>query len=81
MFELKDMIKRTLINLIEKYQKHWSPTLQKNGVKCIHELSCSHYALKVIKKHHVPVALFMIGWRLASCNPINARFKLKKNNQ
>jgi len=73
------MIKQILLNWLKKYQKDWSPKLQKRGVKCIYDLSCSHYAVKVIKEKTTPKALIMIVWRIASCNPINARLKLKKN--
>ena len=73
-----DMRNKTLVNLVKKYQHEISPKLEERGVKCIHEKSCSKYAVDVLEKHNVLTAMVLIIFRLLSCNPINAHFK-KKN--
>ena len=70
-------MKKILIRLIKKYQIKISPKLKENGARCLFDPSCSNYALIVLEKHNVIIALFLITYRLMSCNPINAYLKHK----
>ncbi len=70
---MPNTINSFFIGLIRKYQKDISPQLQKMGVRCLFEQSCSHYAIHCLENHNFITASFRIGYRLLSCNPINAR--------
>ena len=44
--------------------RHWYP----HGF-CRHEPTCSQYAVEVLQKRSLPVALMLIVKRVVSCNP------------
>ncbi|MGC9968432.1 MAG: membrane protein insertion efficiency factor YidD [Minisyncoccia bacterium] len=67
------MINDFFINLIRKYQRDISPELQRRGVECFFNPSCSEYAIGCLQRFNLVKAGFYIAYRLLSCNPINAR--------
>jgi len=59
-------MKRHLISLIEKYQKHIAPIIKPD---CRFVPSCSNYAILSLKKYSLFHALFKIAIRLGRCTP------------
>ena len=74
-------MKTFLIYLIGKYQKYISPHLQRCGVCCIYDTSCSNYAVESLNVHPLPKAIFLSACRFASCNPVTAYFGQRKYKQ
>jgi putative membrane protein insertion efficiency factor len=72
------MIKRFLINSIQRYQETLSPRLYDRGVRCIYAQSCSHYAIAILERRNSLVACMLITFRILSCNPINAYLKRRE---
>lgn len=67
--------KKILIKIIRRYQKIISPVLKREGYKCLFDPTCSDHALFCLKKYSVVKAVFLIIFRVASCNPVNAYLK------
>lgn len=60
------MVRQFLLFLIGIYQKAISPTIP---ARCRYYPTCSAYARTALLTHRLPVALGLIGKRLASCQP------------
>lgn len=60
------MVRQFLLLLIKIYQKIISPAIP---ARCRYYPTCSHYARTALLTHRLPVALGLIGKRLASCQP------------
>lgn len=64
-------MKKILIILIEKYQKHVSIFFEKNGIKCKFYPSCSEYTKQAIKKYGAVKGSFLGIKRILRCNPFS----------
>ena len=64
-------MKRLLIFLIEKYQKHISLFLESKGIKCKFYLSCSEYTKQSILKYGCLKGSFLGIKRILRCNPFS----------
>ncbi len=73
------MLNRRLVDLIQWYQLKVSPSLAQRRVNCLYVPTCSQYAINCLKSKPAIVALPLILFRLACCNPINALIKNKKS--
>lgn len=62
-------MKRLLIFLIEKYQKHISLFLQSKGIKCKFYPTCSEYTKQAIIKYGCLKGIFLGIKRIIKCNP------------
>ena len=62
------IIKKTLIILIEIYQKKISPLL---GHKCKYYPSCSEYTKQAIEKYGSLKGIILGGKRIIRCNPFS----------
>lgn len=60
------MLTRFFIVLISLYQKAISPFLPQS---CKYYPSCSHYAVKALKRHGLWKGLMLSAWRVLRCNP------------
>lgn len=59
-------MRKFLLALIKIYQKAISPLLP---ARCRYYPTCSAYARTALLTHRLPTALWLIGKRLASCQP------------
>ncbi len=64
-------MKKILIFLIEKYQKHISLFLEGKGIKCKFYPSCSEYMKQAIIKYGVIKGFFLGIKRILKCNPFS----------
>lgn len=64
-------MKKLLIFLIEKYQKHISLFLENRGVKCKFYPSCSEYTKQAILKYGSFKGFFLGIKRILKCNPFS----------
>lgn len=64
-------MKKFLIFLIEKYQKHISFFIESKGVKCKFYPSCSEYMRQAIIKYGVIKGIFLGIKRICRCNPFS----------
>ena len=64
-------MKRLLLYLIEKYQKHISLFLENKGVKCKFYPSCSEYTKQAIIKYGSLKGSFLGIKRILKCNPFS----------
>lgn len=64
-------MKRILIKLIEKYQKHISLFLENKGIKCKFYPSCSEYTRQAIKKYGALKGSILGIKRILKCNPFS----------
>ena len=62
-------MKKTLIFLIEKYQKHISVFLESKGIKCKFYPTCSEYVKQAITKYGALKGCFLGIKRFIRCNP------------
>lgn len=62
-------MKRLLILLIKFYRKFISSSTK---AKCIFTPTCSVYAIEVLQKRSIFVAIPLIIWRILRCNPFNS---------
>ena len=63
-------MKKILILLIEKYQKHISVFLKSKGINCKYYPTCSEYGLQAIEQHGLIKGLLLTGCRILRCNPL-----------
>ncbi len=61
-------MKRLLILLIKFYRKFISSVAKAD---CIFTPTCSVYAIEVLQKRSIFIAIPLIIWRLLRCNPFN----------
>ncbi|MDR2152492.1 MAG: membrane protein insertion efficiency factor YidD [Helicobacteraceae bacterium] len=61
------LLNRPFRSLVRLYQIVFSPFF---GRSCRFYPSCSNYALWVLEKRALPIALIAIVWRLTRCNPL-----------
>ena len=64
-------MKKILVILIEKYQKHVSIFFEKNGIKCKFYPSCSEYTKQAIQKYGAVKGIFLGIKRILRCNPFS----------
>lgn len=64
-------MKKILVCLIEKYQKHISLFWESKGVKCKFYPSCSEYMKQAIIKYGVLKGFFLGIKRILKCNPFS----------
>ena len=64
-------MKKILLFLIEKYQKHISLFLENKGIKCKFYPSCSEYMKKAIIKYGASKGFFLGIKRILRCNPFS----------
>ena len=64
-------MKKILIYLIEKYQKHISLFLESKGIKCKFCPTCSEYTKQAIIKYGAIKGLFFGMKRIFRCNPFS----------
>lgn len=64
-------MKRILLYIIEKYQKHISLFLESKGVKCKFYPSCSEYTKQAFIKYGVCKGFFLGIKRILKCNPFS----------
>ena len=62
-------MRKLLIYLIEKYQKHISLFLEDKGIKCKFYPSCSEYMKQAIIKYGFIKGFFLGIKRILKCNP------------
>lgn len=64
-------MKKILIFLIKKYQKHISPINTHYGVKCKYFPTCSEYTRQAIEKYGAFKGSFLGIKRIIKCNPFS----------
>ena len=64
-------MKKILIFIIEKYQKHISVFFENRGVKCKFYPTCSEYTKQAISKYGALKGLGLGIKRIARCNPFS----------
>ncbi len=64
-------MRKLLIYLIEKYQKHISLFLEDKGIKCKFYPSCSEYMKQAIIKYGFIKGFFLGIKRILKCNPFS----------
>ncbi len=64
-------MKRILVFLIEKYQKHISFFLENKGIKCKFYPTCSEYTKQAIIKYGAIKGFFLGIKRILKCNPFS----------
>ncbi len=64
-------MKKFLIFLIEKYQKHVSLFLQSKGIHCKYQPTCSEYTKQAIEKYGCIKGGFIGMKRILRCNPFS----------
>ena len=70
-FRKGNVMKRFLIFLIEKYQKHISPFLQMKGIRCKYFPTCSEYTKQAIIRYGAFRGIFLGLKRILKCNPFS----------
>lgn len=64
-------MKKILLVLIEKYQKHISSFLENKGIKCKFYPTCSEYMKQSIIKYGAIKGFFLGIKRILKCNPFS----------
>lgn len=64
-------MKKILVYLIEKYQKHISLFLETKGIKCKFYPTCSEYTKQAIIKYGALKGLLIGIKRILKCNPFS----------
>ena len=64
-------MKKILILLIEKYQKHISVFLKSKGINCKYYPTCSEYTKQAIKKYGCIIGVIKGIFRIIKCNPFS----------
>ncbi len=64
-------MKKVLIFLIEKYQKHISFFFESKGIKCKFYPTCSEYAKQAITKYGALKGTLLGIKRILKCNPFS----------
>ena len=64
-------MKKILIFLIEKYQKHISFFFESKGIKCKFYPTCSEYMKQAITKYGAFKGIFLGIKRILKCNPFS----------
>lgn len=64
-------MKKILIFLIEKYQKHISVFLESKGMNCKYYPTCSEYTKQAIIKYGAIKGSFLGIKRIIKCNPFS----------
>ncbi len=64
-------MKKVVIFLIEKYQRHISFFLDGKGVKCKFYPTCSEYTKQAVLKYGVCKGTFLGIKRIVRCNPFS----------
>ena len=64
-------MKKVLVLLIEKYQRHVSTFLQSKGIHCKYYPSCSEYTKQAILKYGSIKGGFLGIKRILKCNPFS----------
>ena len=64
-------MKKFLIFLIEKYQKHISVFLNSKGIHCKYYPTCSEYTKQAIQKYGSIKGSFIGAKRILRCNPFS----------
>ena len=64
-------MKKILIILIEKYQKHISVFLKFKGINCKYYPTCSEYTKQAIIKYGTIKGCFLGIKRILKCNPFS----------
>ena len=64
-------MKKILIYIIEKYQKHISLFLESKGVKCKFYPTCSEYTKQAIEKYGAFKGCILGIKRILKCNPFS----------
>jgi putative membrane protein insertion efficiency factor len=65
-------MKKILIFLIKKYQKHISPIFTYYGIKCKYFPTCSEYTKLAIEKYGALKGGLLAAWRILRCNPFSS---------
>lgn len=65
----KQLSAGSMLAVIEIYQATLSSRLEKGGVRCRFEPTCSHYAEAVIRRDGALVGLWRTAVRIARCGP------------
>ncbi len=64
-------VKKILVFLIEKYQKHISPFIHSRGINCKYYPTCSEYTKQAILKYGSIKGSFIGIKRILRCNPFS----------
>ena len=64
-------MKKVLIFLIEKYQKHISLFLESKGIKCKFHPTCSEYTKQAVQKYGFFKGSILGIKRILRCNPFS----------
>ena len=64
-------MKKILILLIEKYQKHISVFLKYKGINCKYYPTCSEYTKQAIQKYGATKGIIIGICRIIRCNPFS----------
>ena len=64
-------MKKILLFLIKKYQKHISPVIEHYGIKCKYYPTCSEYTRQAIEKYGSVKGIFLGIKRIIKCNPFS----------
>ncbi len=64
-------MKKFLVFLIEKYQKHISSFLEAKGIKCKFYPTCSEYTKQAIQKYGAIKGSYLGMKRILKCNPFS----------
>ena len=64
-------MKRIMISIIKFYKKHISAFVEKSGVKCIFNPTCSEYAIQAYEKYGFIKGTFLTIKRILRCNPFS----------
>ncbi len=60
---------RAMLAAIDLYQAALSPRVDRLGVSCRFEPSCSHYGEAVIRRHGALAGGAKAAWRILRCGP------------
>ncbi|MFQ5351175.1 MAG: membrane protein insertion efficiency factor YidD [Thermoanaerobaculia bacterium] len=60
---------RAMLAAIDLYQELLSPRIERTGVRCRFQPTCSHYGEAVIRRHGALVGGFKAAWRILRCGP------------
>ena len=64
-------LKKSLIKIIEVYQKYISPVFSKNGIHCKYYPTCSEYTKQAIEKYGCTLGIIKGIKRIIKCNPFS----------
>ncbi len=70
MKKTRDLLKKLIIWLINKYKTIVSPRMKKN---CKYYPTCSNYAILAIDKYGIIKGSIKAIWRILRCNPFSKR--------